>query len=83
MKASVVVPIRGSGNAWKVAEPCDPAAYVQEREVTLEIQGDGKDGFHLVMSPVGCFAADTWHETVEDAQDTALEVFGVRPDGWR
>lgn len=76
------MPIRGSGNAWKVAEPSDPPASVQERVVTLEIQGNAADGYHLVMSPAGCFTADTWHESVEDAKDTAAEVFGVLPDEW-
>jgi hypothetical protein len=82
MKAIVVVPIRGTSNAWKVAMPSDPAATVQEREVTLEIQGNARDGYHLLMTPTGCFTADTWHETVEDAKDTAHRVFAVPPDGW-
>jgi hypothetical protein len=82
MKAIAVVPIHGTANAWKVAEPSDPAANVQERAVTLEIQGNAKDGYHLVMSPAGCFTADTWHETVEDAKDTAHRLFGVPPDSW-
>lgn len=81
MKAVVVVPIRGSGNAWKVAEPSDPAEQVQERMVVLEIQGSTND-FHLVMSPTGCFTADTWHESIADANETATEVFGVAPDAW-
>ena len=42
MRAVVVVPIRGSGNAWKVAEPTDPPARVQEREDVgmLQLGGD-------------------------------------------
>ncbi len=83
MKVVVVAPIRGSGNAWKVAEPSDPPASVLERVVTLEIQGNIADGYHLVMSPAGCFTADTWHESVKDAKDTAAEVFGVLPDEWK
>jgi hypothetical protein len=82
VKAVVVMPICGSGNAWKVAEPSDPPAGVQEREVVLEIQGDAANGYHLVMSPAGCFSADTWHESAEDAKAAAAEVFGVAPDGW-
>jgi hypothetical protein len=83
MKAVVVVPIRGTANAWKVAEPDDPPAPVQERVVTLEIQGNARDGFHLVMSPAGCFTADTWHETIQEAKDAASRMFGVSPDGWK
>jgi hypothetical protein len=82
VRAVVVVPIRGSGNAWKVAGPSDPAARVQERMVTLEILGDAESGYHLIMSPTGCFTADTWHESVEDAKATAAEVFGVPPNEW-
>lgn len=82
MRAYVVVPIRGYGNSWKVAEPSDPPARVEDRAVALEIQGNDAEGYHLVMSPEGCFTADTWHDSVEDAKATAEEVFGVPPDGW-
>ncbi|MCI0640829.1 MAG: hypothetical protein L0Y72_25665 [Gemmataceae bacterium] len=82
MKANAVVLISGTSNSWKVAEPSDPAATVQERAVTLEIQGDAKNGYHLIMSPSGCFTADSWHETIEDAIDTSRRLFDVRPDGW-
>jgi hypothetical protein len=82
MKADAEVLIRGYANQWKVAEPSDTSALVQKRVVNLEIQGDAKDGYHLVMSPEGCFTADTWHETVEEAKDTALQIFGVSPDQW-
>ncbi len=80
MKANVVVPICGSGNAWKVGEPSDPRA--SERPVTLEIQGNAQNGYHLVMSPEGCFTADTWHESIADAKATAEEIFNVPTDGW-
>ncbi len=82
MKTVVVVPIRGQGNAWKVAEPSDPPARVQDRVVTLEIQGNAAEGYHLVMSPAGCFTADTWHASVEDAKATAAKLFGVPPQEW-
>ena len=83
MKTIVEVLIYGCGDAWKVAEPSDTSALVQRRRVELEIQGDGKNGYHLVMSPEGCFTADTWHETLEDAKDTAHQIFGVGPGDWR
>jgi hypothetical protein len=82
MRAVAAVPIRGSGNAWKVAGPSDPPDRAQEREVTLEIRGNAADGYHLVMSPSGCFTADTWHETIGDAKATAAQLFGVPADGW-
>ena len=72
-----MVPIRGSNRAWKVAGPEDPPDKVQDRVITLEIQGDDANGYHLVMSPAGCFTADTWHENIEDAKETAAEAFGL------
>jgi hypothetical protein len=82
MKTVAVVPVRGTSNAWKVAEPSDPPAPVHEREVALEIQGNPRDGYHLLMSPTGYFTADTWHQTVEDAKDAAHRWFGVPPEAW-
>jgi hypothetical protein len=49
MKAITEILIRGYGNAWKLAEPSDTGPLVQLRVVELEIQGDGKDGYHLVL----------------------------------
>ena len=82
MQAKMVVLICGTSNAWKVAEPSDPAAAVQEREVLLEIQGDPKNGYQLIMSPKGCFTADSWHETIDDAKEDAQELFGVHLQSW-
>ena len=82
VKAIVMVPIRGSGSAWKVAEASDPPNRVQRREVALEIQGNAANGYHLVVSPAGCFTADYWYETVTEAKESAAEIFGIAPDGW-
>ena len=64
MKTVVVVQICGSGDACKVAGSSDLPERIQERVVALEIQGDGANGYHLVMSPAGCFTADSWHESI-------------------
>ncbi len=82
MKAVVVVAICGSGNSWKVAGPSDPPKHVQTREVSLEIRGNATVGYHLVMTPSGCFTADYWYESVADAQDSAEEIFGITRNGW-
>jgi len=82
VKAIAMVPMRGWGNAWGVAKPSDPPGRVEDRVVTLEIQGNAADGYHLIISPAGCFTADTWHESVEDAKATAAEAFGVLPHEW-
>jgi hypothetical protein len=82
VRAVIVVPIRGSTNTWKVAEVSDRPSAVQDRVVTLEIQGNATDGYHLVISPAGCFTAGTWHQSVEDAKEKAAKMFGVPPNGW-
>ena len=82
MQTSVVIPICGTSNSWKVAEPSDPTSLTQDRFVSLEIHGDDKNGYHLVMSPDGCFTADTWHATVDDALESANRVFGVPLTAW-
>lgn len=82
MKAGAEVRIRGHSNRWGVADPSDTSVLVRRRMVDLEIQRDGKDGDHLIMSPEGCFTADTWHETLEDAMETAHRIFGVSPGEW-
>ena len=83
MKATAEVLIRGYGNAWKVADASDSGPLVQLRAVELEIQSDGGTGYHLVMSPEGCFTADTWHGTLEEAKEAAFEAFGVKAGQWR
>jgi hypothetical protein len=50
--------------------------------VLLEIQGDEKNGYHLVKAPDGFLAADSWHRTIGEAQQSARELFGVEPDQW-
>ena len=82
MRNSIVVRICGTANCWKVAEDSDPPELTRERSVSLEVQGDAKNGFHLIMSPSGCFTADTWHATLGDAFDVAYRAFGVRPESW-
>jgi hypothetical protein len=82
MKASATVKIWGTTNCWKVATTTDPAEYVQERFIELEIQGDETNGFHLNVSPAGCFTADSWHPTIGDAMETAERLFGVERAAW-
>ena len=82
MKAVAVVPPRSGRNWWRGSRQSDPPGSARDGVVALEIQGNDRDGFHLVMTPDGCFTADTWHESVEDAKEAAREAFGVPLDGW-
>ena len=82
MKAITNTKIRKLKGGWKVAEEGDDSEYVQELKVELCIQGNKKDGYHLVMMPEGCFAADYHYFSKQEAKDDAAEIFGVPVDGW-
>lgn len=80
-KATVELRVRGRQSAWQASRR-DEAADGQLTRTSLEIQGSSKQGFHLVVEPEGFFAADTWHETEQDARSEAEEAFGVLPGDW-
>jgi hypothetical protein len=82
ISAKCVAPICGSGDLWKVAEPSDSGPIAQ-RAVSLTIEGDERGGYHLVMSPEGCFTADTWHASKSDALESAEQLFGIPHSAWR
>jgi len=49
----------------------------------FEVQDDGTGGYLLIAeSTDGAYAADTWHETMEEAFASAEEAFGVGRDEW-
>jgi len=73
----------GSANSWRVADATDPADQITVLDVELEMQGDEQSGYILPMSPAGCFTADSWHASKEDALDAAEELFGARAGSWR
>jgi hypothetical protein len=35
------------------------------------------------MAPEGCFAADNWYRTKEEALEDARRMFGVPIDAWK
>ena len=82
MKAVVRALIYSTSNSWKVAEPGDAEQFIQERTVSLEIKGNTEQGYHLIKSPEGCFRADSWHKTIEEATEVAQELFGVGLEEW-
>jgi hypothetical protein len=73
------IAISGGGKQWKV-EPND--RQTTAIDVKLEIQGDDQNGYHLVMTPEGCFTADTWHKTRVEAVEEAERIFGVPESAW-
>ena len=74
--------IWGTTNAWSLTQFAGSDQLNCECIVELEIQGDDRNGYNLVMSPTGFFTADSWHQTKDDALLSALELFGVAQDEW-
>lgn len=59
-------------------------------DVTIE-QDDAGSGFLLIHAarpsstcpePVPPCAGDSWHETLQDAEAAAYEMFGIAPEDW-
>lgn len=82
LSAKKVVKIWGTVNAWSLASESNASEPSTECETCLEIQGDDKNGYHLVMSPEGFFTADYWFKTKEEAIESAEELFGVTAREW-
>lgn len=71
----------GSTNCWSLEGGRLPGDGRTCR-IRLEIQGEEKSGFHLVMEPEGFCAADTWHETEAAAIAAATSLLGLARVAW-
>jgi hypothetical protein len=80
--ARTTADIWGTRDSWSLVPRKELSQKTEDCAVLLEIQGNEKDGYHLVMSPRGFFTADSWHETRQDATTPARELFGVTPADW-
>ena len=56
---------------------------VREVSFNLEIQFDGSGYLLCYVSQEGDLYGDTWHETLDDAEEAAAEDFGVQLDQWQ
>ena len=76
------VRILGHPNSgWSPADLDDDNAL--ELEFRFEITDDGNKNFLLVYQSLdGRYAADSWHETVEEALACAEESYGITPSEW-
>jgi hypothetical protein len=53
-------------------------------ELDLTIEDDGGSGFlRIFHSSDGSVRGDTWHQTIQDARETARNSFGVPLEAWR
>jgi len=80
---SRVVAIAGDPTrGWGPADPDDLSAT--EVPFNFVITSDGNANFLLLYgSTDGKYAADTWHETIEEAVTCAQQTFGVEPGEWQ
>lgn len=80
---SRVVAIAGDPTrGWAAADPDDLSAM--EVPFDFSITSDGNANFLLVYRSVdGQYAADTWHETIEEAVSCASRTFGIEPSEWK
>jgi hypothetical protein len=74
--------IWGYTNSWSLAPSLRQKGPDQECDVRLEIQGNKKHGYHLIMAPEGFFTADSHHPTIDDVMAAAEELFGVTREQW-
>ena len=68
--------------AWSLNPDSYPDTDGFECIVSLSIEGDEKNGYHLNGSPEGFFTADNWYQSLDEAKNTAHEQFGVNSEAW-
>ncbi|MFS1524465.1 hypothetical protein ACL7TT_10180 [Microbulbifer sp. 2304DJ12-6] len=82
MKSTIVQKIRILKGGWRVADREDDIKYVKQLEIELLIEGNAKNGYHLIMTPEGFFAADLHFDSIEEAKEEAEEYFEVSNIQW-
>ena len=73
----------GTKNHWSLAPHPGLGRRGRDCEFDLQIQGDEKGGYNLVMSPAGFFTADEWYESKDDVLAVASELFGLDRESWK
>lgn len=74
--------IFGTANSWSLTPQPRDSSEGRDCAVELEIHGDAKNGYHLVMAPEGFFTADSWHQSLDEAIASAHELFDVTAREW-
>ena len=68
-------------SGWSSADPGDPHSF--ELDFRFSVIDDGNANYLLTYSSLdNRYAADTWHETLEEALFVAEEVFGIKRNEW-
>jgi hypothetical protein len=81
IQSRIVVIAGHPDSGWSSADEGTPGSF--ELEFAFRITDDGGANFLLVYSSAdGRYAADTWHETLEDAYASAADQFGIDRSEW-
>lgn len=68
-------------SGWRGADPTDPSS--KQLSFGFDITDDGAGHFLFVcFSSDGVYGADSWHETLADAIESARQQFGIRRQEW-
>jgi hypothetical protein len=68
-------------SGWRGADAADASAKLLP--FGFDITEDGAGHYLLVcFSTDGAYGADTWHETLIDAHESAERQFGIRSEEW-
>jgi hypothetical protein len=68
-------------SGWSPADPDDDNAL--DIEFRFEVTDDGRKNFLLVYQSLdGRYAADSWHETVDEAFACAEDAYGIALSEW-
>jgi hypothetical protein len=81
-KRGWILPVVGTQQGgWSVAGRGVMGAI---RELAFNVQIESDPGGYLLVyaSQDGALFGDTWHETLAEAEEVALEEFGIPPSGW-
>jgi hypothetical protein len=80
-----VVRVGGTQHSGWLPEGAATPLPTPARDVAfnIEIQFDGSGYLLCYASQAGDLHGDTWHETLEYAEEAAKDVFGVEPGQWR
>jgi len=82
IRAKKTINVWGTSNAWSLEPSPQKIEPCTECVTELEIQGDDKNGYNLVMTPEGFFTADYWYMSLQEAMESAEELFGVSTAEW-
>ena len=71
-------------SGWRVVDESTPlSSEVRDIDFIIKITDDGSDGFLLdYKSTNGEFCADSSHNTIKQAFESASDIFGVSASDW-